>query len=181
MSQVAFFEIVSHARLGADLVVVRDADSVQVEEGQLQFRSHGFGSIGVVGQGGPVVVFLVFGQVGHDLPVGVEAATGDRTHDDRLASGLLDALDVGLEAILVNGGVISLLIVVTKLNEDVVGLVLNEFVQFRGQGFQGGAVLGVVQDLGAAIEPLRKGRPPTGLFRDGGVADEPMVTVFSWA
>lgn len=78
----------------------------------------------------------------------------------------------GIEAFLVNAGVIPLLVVVTELNEDVVGLVSDEFVQFRGQGFEGGAILGVVQNRGAAVKAFRKGRTPTGLFRDRLVADE---------
>ena len=40
------------------------------------------------------------------------------------------------------------------------------------KGFQGGATLRVVDDLCATIKPLRKGRSPPGLLRDGRISDE---------
>ena len=86
--------------------------------------------------------------------------------------------------IAVDRRIISFLIIVAELNQDVIGFELDEFIQSLRQSLKGGAILRVVDDLCATIKPLGKCRSPTGLLRDGRITDEtngdgslPLLTV----
>ena len=134
MGLITFDKIVSHTLLAADFIVVSNTDPVQIEEWQIQFPGQRFGGLCIVGQRCPVTVLFISDKVGHDPAVLVKRTTRDGTYNDWFPSTLLNAINIGLQVGFVDLSVISLLIIMAKLNQDIIRLELYKFIKLPRQG-----------------------------------------------
>ena len=79
--------------------------------------------------------------------------------------------------IAVDRRIISFLIIVAELNQDVIGFELDEFIQSLRQSLKGGAILRVVDDLCATIKRSANAGPQPDCSATVESPMRPMVTV----
>ena len=102
---------------------------MEIDKWQVQFLCHCLSRIGIVRESRLIIVFLIFDQIRNDLSIRIETSTGDRTHDHRLAAGFPYPRHIQSQTIAVNRWVIPLLIIMTKLNQNIIRIVFHEFVK----------------------------------------------------